>query len=282
MLIDNQIRLFRLPLVRNVFEREAERAAKIFREDTGAIESALSGWAALNNCPDTILPQIVEMSEVVCFPKGYRFIKYKGEGDDVFILIKGEALVKTPDGKLPVREAVISVGEKRAIDRHSHRTAHVYAKTEVIALKLKGSNFRTLREQCRTFEQNIDRDIRNRHTQAGLPKRKSSQWYIVLCALGLAVAFGLLSANQTKDLILGLVTGLAVFGLTFFFMKRFVVKAIFTVVAGLLFAFQFSATLGSDGQPVIDVVIGQPSNIGLFLAVLLAAVALVLDFMSTT
>lgn len=280
MLIDNQIRLFRLPFLRRSFERKAKQAAKIFHDDSGAIESALDGWSALNKVDGTIIAQIIEKSEVVCFPKGHRFIKYMGDGDDAFIILKGEALVKTPDGKLPVRNAVTTIGEKRAIDRHAHRTAHVYAKTEVVALKMSGSDFRDLRKQYRTFEQNIDRDMRQRHTQSGLPKNNSSQWYISISALCIAVALGLLAANQTEDLILGFIAALIVFGLSLFFMKRFVVRAIFAIVAGLLFAFQFTAKLGTTEQTVIEVAIGQPSLLAISLAVILAFTALVLDFLT--
>lgn len=280
MLIDDRIRLYRLPFFRNRFERAAKRASKIFHDDIGAIESALNGWAALTKVDDTILPQIIEKSEVVDFPKGYRFIKYMGDGDDAFILLKGDALVKTPDGKLLLREAVTTIGEKRAIDRHSHRTAHVYAKTEIVALKMSGADFRGLRGQCRVFEQNIDRDIRKRHTQAGLPKTKLSQWYIGTAALCLAVAFGLLATNQTGDQLIGLIVALVIFAIALFMMKKFVVRAAFAVAASLLFAFQFQAKHSPSEESIFEAIMGQPSDLAIASAVIITITALVLDFLT--
>lgn len=277
MLIDDRIRLYRLPFFRNQFDRAAKRASKIFHDDPGAIESALNGWAALNKADDTILPQIMEKSEVVHFPKGYRFIKYMGDGDDAFILLKGNALVKTPDGKLIPREAVTTIGEKRAIDRHSHRTAHVYAKTEIVALKMSGEDFRSLRDQCRIFEQNIDKDMRKRHTQAGLPRNKLSQWYITTAALCLAIAFGLLATNQTGDLLIGMIVALVIFAFALFVMKKFVVRAAFAVAASLLFAFQFQAKHGSSEESIFEAIMGQPSDLAIISAVLITITALVLD-----
>lgn len=281
MLIDDRIRLYRLPFLRNQFERVAKRASKIFHDDPGAIESALNGWVALNKVDDTILPQIIEKSEVAYFPKGYRFIKYLGDGDDAFILLKGDALVKTPDGKLLLREAVTTIGEKKAIDRHAHRTAHVYAKTEIVALKMSGADFRRLRDQCRVFEQNIDRDMRKRHTQAGLPRTKLSQWYISTAALCLAAAFGLLATNQTGDQLIGLIVALVIFAVAIFMMKKFVVRAAFAVVASLLFAFQFHAKHGSTENSIFEAVIGQPSDLAIVSAVIVTITALVLDFLTS-
>jgi len=278
MLIDDRIRLYRLPIFRNQFERAAVRASEIFHDDPGAIESALNGWAALNNVDDTILPQIIEMSKVVDFPKGFRFITFEGQGDDVFIILQGNALVKTPNGKLTTRRAVTTLGEKKGIDYHLHRTAHVYAQTNIVALQISGAKFRILRGLCHTFERNIDRDMRERGTEAPLPYKKQTQWYVTLSATSLAIAFGVLAAEHLNNYGLGIVAGFGVFGISLYFMSNFVMRAALTVIAWLFFTIEVNGNISSTEQSFIEFTTSQPSAIAVLCATFIATAMLIAGY----
>jgi len=278
MLIDDRIRLYRLPFFRNQFERAAKRASKIFHDDLGAIESALNGWAALNKVDDTIIPNIIEMSKVVHFPKGFRFITFEGQGDDVFIILQGDALVKTPNGKLTIRRAVTTLGEKKGIDYHLHRTAHVYAKTSIVALQISGADFRSLRGLCHTFERNIDRDMRERGTEATLPYKKPTQWYVTLSAASLAIAFGILATEHLDNYGLGIVAGFAVFGVALYFMSNFVMRSALTVIAWLLFTIEVNGNISTTGQSFIDFTTSQPSAIAVLCATFIATAMLIAGY----
>jgi len=278
MLIDDRIRLYRLPFFRNRFERAAKRASKIFHDDIGAIESALDGWVALKKVDDRILPKIIEKSMVVHFPKGFRFITFEGLGDDVYIILQGDALVKTPNGKLTLRRAVTTLGEKKAIDHHRHRTAHVYAKTNIVALQISGADFRSLRGLCHTFERNIDRDMRERGTEATLPYKKRTQWYITLSAASLAIAFGILAAEHLNNYGLGIVAGFAVFGIALYFMSNFVMRAVLTITAWLLFTIEVNGNISTTGQSFIEFTASQPSEIAVLSATFIATAMLIAGY----
>jgi CRP-like cAMP-binding protein len=116
-------------------------------------------------CADKDLSRIARQADEIAVPPGYVLVHEGDWGDEVFIILDGEADVAAGGETLAVLGPEAVVGE-RAVIEHSRRSATVTAATPMRLFVLEGASFAELLDEFPLVAERLISDTSHRYRAA--------------------------------------------------------------------------------------------------------------------